>query len=583
MQDPQPVRSLGAVPNGDCVNASATASAATRLRRHIQALLVTRPALRTETLTLLLSLWFTVACNSLFWSAALDDRTLLNAGSVAYAVALAILLTGVHFIVLTLFVSVLPRAFVRPALALVAISTGLAAYYMRKFHVYLDPEMMRNVLNTDLREASELLSWSMIPAVSIWVLPPLLVILRSTQRPRAAGRALIGAIGLRLGSLVLAAAAVALAALASYQTLSAFLRNHTAARYLITPANLIYGLARNAYGSSSASASKARIPVGLDASLPEARKADRPVLLVVVVGETARAANWGLSGYTRPTTPRLAALDVINFADVTACGTSTEVSLPCMLSPYGRDDYDESLIRRSESLPHVFAHAGLRTIWLDNQSGCKGTCDGLDFWKPAPDDCSGEVCLDEVLLEGARRLTAGRPENSALFLHMRGNHGPAYYRRYPPQFATFQPACQNADLAQCTRTEIVNAYDNALVYTDQMLAETIGWLKQLEATYDTALVYVSDHGESLGEHGLYLHGVPYAIAPDVQKKVPMLIWLSERFARRFALDTECLRARAAQPATHDHLFHTVLGLLDLRTSAKKPELDLAGACRLDRS
>jgi lipid A ethanolaminephosphotransferase len=221
----------------------------------------------------------------------------------------------------------------------------------------------------------------------------------------------------------------------------------------------------------------------------------------------------------------------------------------------------------------------LRTAWLDNQSGCKGTCDGLEVWKPTPADCKDGVCLDEVLLAGARRLTEGRTDDTVLFLHMLGNHGPAYSRRYPEQVAAFQPACQNADLSQCSREEIANAYDNALRYTDHVLAEAIEWLKQMQVTHDTALVYVSDHGESLGENGLYLHGLPYAIAPDVQKKVPMLMWLSAGYAERFALDTACLRTRAAEPTTHDSVFHTLLGLLDLRTAAKAPDLDLAGECR----
>ncbi|MDX9707740.1 MAG: sulfatase-like hydrolase/transferase, partial [Azospira sp.] len=274
---------------------------------------------------------------------------------------------------------------------------------------------------------------------------------------------------------------------------------------------------------------------------------------------------------------------VINFERVTACGTSTEVSVPCMLSPYGRHAYDEARIRGSESLPHVLSRGGFRVAWLDNQSGCKGTCDGLETWRPdaakAPEECRDGECFDGALVAGARHLTEGRPENTVLFLHQIGNHGPAYGKRYPAGFRRFEPTCDSADLGRCSPQAIVNTYDNALLYTDHVLAQAIALLKEREATHDTALVYVSDHGESLGENGLFLHGMPYAIAPAVQKEVPMVMWLSAGYGTSFALDADCLRRRAAEPATHDHLFHTVLGLLDLRTAARDRDYDLSDACK----
>jgi lipid A ethanolaminephosphotransferase len=164
-------------------------------------------------------------------------------------------------------------------------------------------------------------------------------------------------------------------------------------------------------------------------------------------------------------------------------------------------------------------------------------------------------------------------------LHQLGNHGPAYHRRYPDAFRRFQPTCDTPDLRQCSREQIVNAYDNALLYTDHVLARAIDWLRERQATHDTALVYLSDHGESLGENNLYLHGIPYAIAPDTQTKVPMLMWLSPSYAARWRLDAACLRQRATQPVSHDHLFHTLMGLFDVTTTARDPAFDLAGGCR----
>ncbi len=176
------------------------------------------------------------------------------------------------------------------------------------------------------------------------------------------------------------------------------------------------------------------------------------------------------------------------------------------------------------------------------------------------------------------RLAAARG-TQFLVLHMLGNHGPSYFRRYPPAFERFKPACTKDDLQLCSREEVVNAYDNALLYTDHVLARVIAKLQGAAARVDSALLFVSDHGESLGENNLYLHGMPYAIAPDVQTRVPMVMWLSSGLPADAGLDPDCLRRRAAQPATHDNLFHTILGLLDVKTALYDPAWDLAQACR----
>jgi len=265
------------------------------------------------------------------------------------------------------------------------------------------------------------------------------------------------------------------------------------------------------------------------------------------------------------------------------------VLVPCMFAPVGRRDYDEARIRGSESLLHLLVHAGATVHWRDNQSGCKGVCAGLpqeDVVSLNPAGlCSDGRCLDEGLLVGlngrlaAARAVTGRPVTQLLVLHQLGSHGPAYFRRYPPAFAHFTPACESDDLQKCTREEIVNAYDNSLRYTDHVLGSLIATLQRNEADVDSALIYVSDHGESLGERNLYLHGLPWFIAPKEQKQVPMVMWLSSGIARANAIDTACLRRRATEPASHDHLFHTVLGLLDVKTAVYEPAWDLVEVCR----
>jgi lipid A ethanolaminephosphotransferase len=254
-----------------------------------------------------------------------------------------------------------------------------------------------------------------------------------------------------------------------------------------------------------------------------------------------------------------------------------------MFSPFGRQQYDERRIRNSEGLLDVLVRAGYAVKWLDNQSGCKGVCEGsgVEYQKLdarlAPGLCKGDECRDEILVRGLSAELARVKSSTVLVLHMMGNHGPAYFRRYPPEFRRFLPDCATAELRDCTREQVVNSYDNAILYTDHVLAAVIRTLKN-EPRLDSAMIYVSDHGESLGEHGLYLHGMPYAIAPEQQTHVPLLVWVSRAMSSS-GVDVNCLRGKAHHALSHDNLFHSVLGLMDVRTTAYLPGRDIFAGCR----
>ena len=532
-----------------------------------------------EQLLLAASLFWALASNHLFVSAALKDRSLSEPGTWGFWLALVVMLTALHFLLLAPFAN---RWTVKPLLAVLIVGTAFATHFMQSFGVYLDPSMMRNVLRSDVHEARELLSWGLLPHLLLYAVLPLLLLWRVRLVQRTWWRA--GAA--RLGALVLGVVVLVGALLLVFQSFSSLMRNHKEMRYLVTPANYLWS-AGSVLAASAKGAALPRQAIGLDATAGGRMAArTKPLVLVLVVGETARAANWGLNGYHRQTTPELAQLPVINFPQVTACGTNTEVSLPCMFAPVGRRDHDESRIRGSESLLHVVARAGVGVHWRDNQSGCKGVCEGL------PQDevvalnpaglCSDGRCLDEGLLAGLdERLgkLKGSRGTQLMVLHQLGNHGPSYFRRYPSAFARFAPACQQDDLQKCSREEITAAYDNALLYTDHVLASLMAKLQAASGDVDSAVIYVSDHGESLGENNLYLHGLPYAMAPDLQKQVPMVAWFSTGAPASLGLDTACLRARAQKPVAHDHLFHTLLALLDVKTALYEAEWDLTQGCR----
>ena len=515
--------------------------------------------------------------NGPFWRAALLGRDPASPATWGYAAALAALVGGLHFVALGLLS---PRAVLRPILAVVVVTSIVASYYMDRYAIYLDRAMLRNVMATHYSEARELLSWDLVRHVVLFGALPAAALWWPRLVPRPLGRALMVRVGWVAGAAVLAVAAI----LPVFPDFASLMRNRREVRHLVTPGNLVAAFAGNALGRSRA-ASGPLVTVGADATLaPAWAGRARPTLFVLVVGETARARNFGLNGYERMTTPQLAARQVLNFSDVTACGTSTEVSLPCMFSPFGRRDYDEDRISSHESVLHVLARAGFHVQWRDNQSGCKGVCAGLPTLAMGRFSveglCPEGQCLDEVLLHGLDRVLADARGNLFLVMHQLGSHGPAYHRRYPAAFRRFSPACEKDDLRLCTAAEIRNAYDNSILYTDHVLARLIDFLSQRQDRYDTGMLYVSDHGESLGEGGLYLHGMPYRVAPDVQLKVPMVAWLSPAFSASFGVDPACLRAQSGRPLSHDHLFHSVLGLMDVQTQAYDPGRDLFAPCRV---
>ncbi|MBI2768671.1 MAG: phosphoethanolamine--lipid A transferase [Burkholderiales bacterium] len=538
---------------------------------------IPRPALHTETLVLACAAFLMLAGNQPFWRAALAGRPWGEIGTWGFAAAVYVALTAFYLAFAALFST---RHTVRPLLAVLLLVTASAAYYMERYAIYLDRAMLRNVLATDVREARDLLGWGLAAHLLLWGVAPAALLWWPHLKRRPLGRALAVRAGWVLGSVAVGVGSLLLV----FADFASMMRNQPDMRYLVTPGNIVAGLAANTWGRAKRP-NQPRTVVGADAKQDTAAAArSRPSLFVLVVGETARAQNFALNGYARPTNPELAARNVIYFPNAKACGTSTEVSLPCMFSPYGRANYNEEKILTSESVLHVLARAGVKVLWRDNQSGCKGVCEGLPAeqvdHKPVPALCAGGECLDEMLLQGMDGVLADGKGNLLVVMHQMGSHGPAYFKRYPPAQKKFTPACETEDLRKCAPAEIVNAYDNSLLYTDYFLGRVIDFLNQAQKTHDTALLYMSDHGESLGEGGLYLHGMPYAIAPDVQTQVPFLMWLSPAFRTAFGVDEACLRGEAKnRQASHDNLFHSLLGIFGVRASVYDRALDLFAPCR----
>ena len=472
-----------------------------------------------------------------------------------------------------------PRQVIKPVLCFFLILAAVNSYFMDNYGAVIDRHALQSVLESDARESMEWLSVAMLwPVLWKGILPVTIIHLFVRVRPRSLKR------GIMMRSLFLVAcAAVALAAIAySYQSFASIARNHPALRDLINPFNVVNAVRGYVRKSLQVESSELR-RIGADAARGNSwsATAEKPTLFVLVLGESARAASFGLLGYPRDTTPELAKLPLVVFQNVSSCGTNTATSVPCMFSNLGRANYDEHTANSQENLLDIVQRAGFAVEWIDNNTGSKNVARRATETSVATDTdatlCNADGCHDEILARELTKRLDSIQVDTLLVLHLLGSHGPAYFQRYPEQFARFTPICKSVELHKCSQEELVNSYDNTVFYTDFVLAKLIGMLEQRKQL-NTALLFVSDHGESTGESGYFLHGAPYAIAPKEQTQVPMFLWFSAAFRAQRALQDACMATQRVVPTSHDALFPMVLGMLDISTSAYSPALDPLSRC-----
>jgi lipid A ethanolaminephosphotransferase len=537
------------------------------------------PRISAPLFTIAASSFLVLAYNQAFW-----QRFLLAIGG--FSVGSLPLLIGTFALLVLLFNACLSlvnfKHVIKPVVMALLVMTSAAAYFMNQYGVQIDKAMVQNVVETDTREAAELFSVKMVATIALLgILPALLVsrlelVYKGSQRRRL----LVNA-GMVAGSLALAAGILVV----FFKSYAPTLREHRELRFLLTPTNYIQAV--NGFVKQKLARPAVVAPLGRDAARGVTWTGQqRRTVTVLVVGETARAMNFSLNQYPRPTNPQLAQrTGLINFSNVSSCGTATAVSVPCVFSALGRENYSDGKAQSQEGMLDVLKHAGLDVVWIDNNSGCKGVCARVgyeDISQPVPGDplCNSEECFDEKLLQTLPERIRNAKNDLVIVLHQKGSHGPAYWKRYPAGFSKFGPVCETNDLEKCSREQITAAYDNTILYTDYVLDKAIGLLQRasVEAGVDTALMYFSDHGESLGEKNMYLHGAPYIISPPEQRRVPFMLWLSDHYAERFKINRHCVAARAGQPFSHDNVFHSVLGMLDISTAVYNPALDIFNAC-----
>ena len=457
----------------------------------------------------------------------------------------------------------------RWVLALFLVVTALAAYYMDSFGAIIDADMLQNLAQTDTQEALGLMNGTMLLRLLFFGLLPAWLVVRYAPSSTDWLHEL-KARGLLIGMIVLILAAVVAPLWSSYYF---YISQHKFARAYANPLYPVYS-AQKFYKREMKARAYAQMeikPTAKDAvSLSSQHKRE---LIIMVVGETARFDRFSLNGYHKETNPLLKQEQVVSFKNVSSCGTSTAHSVPCMFSLLGRKEFEIGKALQMENALDVLADKGVAVLWRDNNSDSKGVALRIQYenFKSTTHNavCDTE-CRDVGMLGGLDQyIKAHKDQDIMIVLHQLGNHGPWYSKRYPKEFERFKPVCKKGELNECTQEEIDNAYDNAILYTDYFLAQTIKFLKQYDGQYETAMLYVADHGESLGENGVYLHAAPYEIAPKEQTHVPAILWLGQHFD--YHLDQ--VKPYENYALSHDDVFCTILTAFELKSQTCNAKVD----------
>lgn len=540
-------------------------------------LLLKRPSLSLTSWLLLVSVYISVCLNVAFYNQVMRVLPLDSTRNVLVFISMPFVAFSVINIVLTLASFLWLHRLLACVFILVAAS---AQYFIMTYGIVIDRSMIANIVDTTPAESFALMTPQMLLTLGLSGILAVFIAcwIKITPAPSRLRSGLIRGANVLVSVLI-----ILLIAALFYKDYASLFRNNKELVKSLSPSNSI--VASWSWYSHQRLAHLPLVRIGEDAHRnPLMQQGERKNLTILIVGETSRAENFSLNGYPRDTNPRLAKDNVVYFPNTASCGTATAVSVPCMFSDMPRKHYDEELAQHQEGLLDVIQRAGINVLWNDNDGGCKGACDRVPHQNMTalnlPGQCINGECYDEVLFHGLGDYINNLQGDGVIVLHTIGSHGPTYFNRYPPQFRKFTPTCDTNEIQTCSQEQLVNTYDNTLVYVDYIVDKAINLLKAHQDKFTTSLVYLSDHGESLGDNGVYLHGLPYAIAPDVQKQVPMLLWLSEDYQKRYGVDQSCLQKQAAtQHYSQDNLFSTMLGLTGVQTSYYQATDDILQQCR----
>jgi len=482
----------------------------------------------------------------------------------------SIVITFILFINI-LFTLVSSKYTTKVLLIVIVLISAFTSYFMDTYNVVIDDNMIANSLQTNLDESLDLLSLQLVFYAFFLGIVPAYFIYNTPVTYGSLKSELFSKIKSIVASLIIIA--ILLLSFSSYYT--SFFREHKTLRYHANPTFWIYSVKKYIKKTFTSDTVVVK-PIGNDAKITE-DKEEKKELIIMVVGEAARADRFSLNGYERETNPLLKQEDIINFSNMRSCGTATAVSVPCMFSIFGRDDYSYKKGIGTQNVLDILKKSGVEILWRDNNSDSKGVALRVpyeDFRKPNMNTiCIDGECRDIGMLVGLDEyIEKNKDKDILIVLHQMGNHGPAYYKRYPKEFEKFKPVCKTNQLEQCSKEELGNAYDNAILYTDYFLSRVIDFLKPYDNTHETAMIYMSDHGESLGENSLYLHGIPYFMAPETQTHVGAIMWFGEEMKEE--IDIKKLKSHKDKEYSQDYLFHTLLNIFEVDTKVYDKNLNI---------
>ncbi|SHE60098.1 phosphoethanolamine transferase [Vibrio gazogenes] len=527
-------------------------------------------------ITIIIAIYFSVILNLPIYKSLHEIFNQLDAVKTGFIISIPFFFTFALTIIFSLFSW--PKI-TKIFFSILLLTSSLVSYATYNYGTIFNAEMIENLIETNVGEASSYLSLrSVLWFLGLGVLPTILLILTPIKQER-----FLALLTKKLGIILISGLGIGLIASAYYQDYVSVGRNNGYIKRMIIPTYYVNGIAEYIHQTYFYTPLP-YVHIGLDAKQQTAAPGQKPSLVVFILGETARTYNYHSNGYPRPTTPFTDAQGVISYQHVASCGTATAVSVPCMFSRLDRKNYNEQRAYHQDNLIDVLNRAGIDIFWKENDAASKGIPKHVKYQELKRNShhplCTLDGCKDMALLNHFEQDIHALQGNSLVVLHLIGSHGPAYFQRYPQEFAYFQPDCQRDDIENCTHEQLINTYDNTIRYTDYVVAQTIDRLKQFSDRYNTALIYLSDHGESLGENGIYLHGLPYSIAPMEQKHVPLMVWLSDGYQAAQHIDESCLKKQAATVhVSQDNLFDSLLGALNVSTHLYRPAKDIFSACR----
>ena len=451
-------------------------------------------------------------------------------------ISIAIVMFALNYFVYYLLLY-LGRVVGKYIIAITLVGNAICLYFINTYNVLIDRSMMGNVLNTQFSESSSFFSWTMVlVALLLGVVPSVLLIRKSIN---------YGSIGRFFANLGISLLLVIVAVASNYKNTFWIDRHAPIIGSKIMPWSYTINSIRY-YNHQKRTNQKEILLLDVEEAT------ESKDICVLIIGESARSHNFSLYGYERETNPLMKAAGVTAIkARASHTNTLNAVKAILQHKPSGDKLY--------EILPNYLARNGVDVVWRRSNWGTpplhvkkEYTKDGLKKRYPEVDSSYDGILFhalkEEIMASDSTKIFIG--------LHTYTSHGPEYYSNTPEEFKRFTPECKTVEMANAKYEELINAYDNTIIYTDYLVHSVIEMLKREFPDRRSCVIFISDHGESLGEGGLYMHGVPMSTAPAEQLDIPFIVWTSENAE---------VKVKEIESAGHYHIYHSVLRFLGLQT------------------